>query len=483
MNNLENLTKKELTDLENTFNSQKECLEYFSLNITDKNINLLKNIFKKNNLALPNFRKNFFNKTNFNLAKEIIYNSNNYTEALSGFGKSDRGTNITELKKFILENNIDISHFGKKIFKHKQISHPTELFKKNSPVERGTIKQLILRLNLLEYKCSICNLNPIWKNKKLTLIIDHINGINNDNRLSNLRFVCPNCDSQLETFTGRNKLVTEYPTKESVSIFKAKQFQKYNFNCIIERFHTNYIPLILTKSILHNIYTKRRIPKLIKDFKNEHGDKFLCKYCKKEINKTGKTQECKICIKKHMILFIKKNEQKNKPNLETLKKDLEELGSYLAVAKKYEVSDNAIRKWIKKYGSEKISSELINFEKKAKEISNDLNKLEILSYDYKNYNWIQHVRNDYYRGNLSKEKFNLIEKYKLPIFETKNPKEILEERKIEYINFIKKHKRKPLFSDKVSIEEKFLARWISNTKRRYIDFYKELKKEIEELLK
>ena len=45
----------------------------------------------------------------------------------------------------------------------------------------------------------------MWNGKPLVLILDHINGNAEDNRYENLRFVCPNCNSQLPTFTGRNK--------------------------------------------------------------------------------------------------------------------------------------------------------------------------------------------------------------------------------------------------------------------------------------
>lgn len=67
------------------------------------------------------------------------------------------------------------------------------------------IRYIVLSRNLVEYKCKICGLGPEWNNKKLILQLDHINGINTDHRLENLRFLCPNCHSQTETYGGKNK--------------------------------------------------------------------------------------------------------------------------------------------------------------------------------------------------------------------------------------------------------------------------------------
>ena len=53
--------------------------------------------------------------------------------------------------------------------------------------------------------CACCGIEAIWNGKPMPLILDHINGINDDNRLENLRFVCSNCDSQLDTYKARNK--------------------------------------------------------------------------------------------------------------------------------------------------------------------------------------------------------------------------------------------------------------------------------------
>lgn len=69
---------------------------------------------------------------------------------------------------------------------------------------RTSIRKIIIKENLIEYKCSECGIQT-WNNKPLSLHLDHINGRSNDNRLENLRFLCPNCHSQTETYTGKNK--------------------------------------------------------------------------------------------------------------------------------------------------------------------------------------------------------------------------------------------------------------------------------------
>jgi 5-methylcytosine-specific restriction endonuclease McrA len=66
------------------------------------------------------------------------------------------------------------------------------------------LHQKIKKYNLKDYKCSYCGISE-WNGKELSLHLDHINGINNDNRLDNLRFLCPNCHSQTDTYCGKNK--------------------------------------------------------------------------------------------------------------------------------------------------------------------------------------------------------------------------------------------------------------------------------------
>ncbi len=56
-----------------------------------------------------------------------------------------------------------------------------------------------------EHKCAICGMNNTWNGKSIVFILDHIDGHANNNLRSNLRLICPNCDSQLDTYKSKNK--------------------------------------------------------------------------------------------------------------------------------------------------------------------------------------------------------------------------------------------------------------------------------------
>lgn len=68
---------------------------------------------------------------------------------------------------------------------------------------RNCIRDYILKKQ--EYKCAICNIENKWNGKDLHFILDHIDGNAANNFEYNLRLICPNCDSQLDTYKSRNK--------------------------------------------------------------------------------------------------------------------------------------------------------------------------------------------------------------------------------------------------------------------------------------
>jgi len=98
--------------------------------------------------------------------------------------------------------NLNTSHFiGIKIQKRNN----EEIFKTDSKVNRSTLRKRIIDNNLIPYICQNCNCNDEWMGKKMPFILDHINGIGEDNRIENLRWLCSNCDSIQDTYKSKNK--------------------------------------------------------------------------------------------------------------------------------------------------------------------------------------------------------------------------------------------------------------------------------------
>lgn len=79
-----------------------------------------------------------------------------------------------------------------------------EILIEHSPINRTVLRRYLQNFNAIPYVCAICGNDGHWNEKQLSLQIDHINGINDDNRKENLRWLCPNCHSQTNTFGGRN---------------------------------------------------------------------------------------------------------------------------------------------------------------------------------------------------------------------------------------------------------------------------------------
>lgn len=155
-----------------------------------------------------------------NLLKKYVKESNSIRELQIKLGYSPNSGVTKTIKDYCQKNNISLDHFTS-LAQNKIKRTEENVFCENSTAAQKVLRDWYKKGNYTEYKCAICGQEPFWNGKDLTLTLDHVNGINTDNRLENLRWVCPNCDRQLDTFCSKNN------RKERVN--KAQEF--YCIDC------------------------------------------------------------------------------------------------------------------------------------------------------------------------------------------------------------------------------------------------------------
>jgi len=117
------------------------------------------------------------------------------------------GGNYEVLKKDISFFGLDTSHFlgsgwskGLRIPPKRPIG---DYLNNNFPIQSNKLRKRLIREGFFRHQCSSCGLED-WMGCKIPLELDHINGDNKDNRLLNLRLLCPNCHAQTPTYRGLN---------------------------------------------------------------------------------------------------------------------------------------------------------------------------------------------------------------------------------------------------------------------------------------
>lgn len=203
----------------------------------------------------------------------ILKKSKSLREVIIKFGLSPNGSGgYRNIKKKIISLDLEIpiyDYYGNHQKNNKK--NNSEVFIENSTYPRQSLKKRVIEENLINYSCEICGNNGIFQGKPLSLQLDHKNGISNDNRIENLRFLCPNCHSQTPTYGGKSR-------------------------------------------------------------KKSH----LCQCGNKMYKSSVKCRKC-LSIGQRKV---------ERPSIEQIKEDIKILG-YKGTGRKYGVSDNSIRKWLK----------------------------------------------------------------------------------------------------------------------------------------
>jgi transposase-like protein len=139
--------------------------------------------------------------------REAVARSLSYAETLRRLSMRAAGGNPRTLKKWLRIWGISTDHFDPNAARGwrrgRRIALEAVLVA-DSTYHRGHLKERLYEEGLKERRCELCGQDEIWRGTSMSLILDHANGKHNDNRIENLRIVCPNCAATFDTHCGRN---------------------------------------------------------------------------------------------------------------------------------------------------------------------------------------------------------------------------------------------------------------------------------------
>ena len=170
--------------------------------------NTLKKIF-------PNKRTSIIWTTPLVEFKNIVNESFTITECLKKLGLVNKGRNNKTFLARIEEEYISIEHIRRQsssVAQSKRRIPLEDFLVLGREVKGSDLKKKLISANLMKDECSVCGQLPEWNGKPLSLESDHINGNRLDNRIENLRIICPHCHSQTDTFRGKANKEDHFPS-------------------------------------------------------------------------------------------------------------------------------------------------------------------------------------------------------------------------------------------------------------------------------
>lgn len=272
--------------------------------------------------------------------QEIVKIANSKADICRALELQPKGGNYAIIDRLLKENNIvwdkEYTPWNKgKSYKYKRYSL-SEILIENSPMKSTfKLKLRLFKENLKEPKCEICGYTD-------SVELHHINGNPLDNRIENLQILCPNCHSKTENFRIKNSSVGRKIQDPKTLFLNEEEIQQRDLKNKARK---------CGKTLEQYLEDKLKGRRILEDK--------ICPVCNKIFRPKGGTQ--KYCSQE----CYKEDMKGNRPVFLQLIQDFKELKSFVQVGLKYNVSDNAVRKWCKLYGipfkSKELKEFLLNF--------------------------------------------------------------------------------------------------------------------------
>lgn len=205
-------------------------------------------------------------------------------------------------------------------------------------------KNLLISSGQKRHACEECEYT-MWNNKPIPIELHHIDGDNDNNDLSNLKILCPNCHAQTANYKSKNKKVSNHGLNFSDEDLIVAVNSNIFLTDVLRFLNVKRSPSIRNRcnklisdgkcSLMSRPKTIKNKPVAVRVPKKHH-----CPDCGCEKSKNA--NRCNNCRYIH-------TQSLKKPDEHILISEIEEMG-YWKVGIKYDVSDNAVRKWIKSYG-------------------------------------------------------------------------------------------------------------------------------------
>lgn len=140
----------------------------------------------------------------------IVKASRSYSDVARRMGLSTGHGNRKTMIRYITKYNLDTSHFdsGYELERRENLSKiglEQILVKDSAYTNMQQLKKKLFKFGLKENICEECGQNEEWRGKRISLHLDHVNGDNKDNRLNNLRILCPNCHAATGTYGNKKR--------------------------------------------------------------------------------------------------------------------------------------------------------------------------------------------------------------------------------------------------------------------------------------